>query len=229
MGGRRPLGCEEPGDGAHERRRVTGTRRTRSTPMGPGAKMSPFADRRSVDTSESHALPYAESMIEPSFYLPLARAVEDAGYDTMVSRQHLLPGGVRVGLPSTRTQPASSWRQALHRALHPHPGHGAVTERLRFLTFVLKLPVRHPILVAKQANVDRVMTGNRRPPWGGGRARGARTTRSWRALRSPRGRGWTRRSTSSGASRRAATSSTTARLTTPALKIAPVRASTCRS
>ena len=27
---------------------------------------------------------YAESMIEPSFYLPLARAVEDAGYDTMV-------------------------------------------------------------------------------------------------------------------------------------------------
>jgi len=27
---------------------------------------------------------YAERMIEPSFYLPLARAVEDAGYDTMV-------------------------------------------------------------------------------------------------------------------------------------------------
>ena len=27
---------------------------------------------------------YAESMIDPSFYLPLAQAVEDAGYDGMV-------------------------------------------------------------------------------------------------------------------------------------------------
>ena len=33
---------------------------------------------------------YAESMIDPSFYLPLARAVEDAGYDSFaVSYTHL--------------------------------------------------------------------------------------------------------------------------------------------
>jgi alkanesulfonate monooxygenase SsuD/methylene tetrahydromethanopterin reductase-like flavin-dependent oxidoreductase (luciferase family) len=31
------------------------------------------------------------------------------------------------------------------------PALGAVTERIRFITFVLKLPVRHPVLVAKQA------------------------------------------------------------------------------
>ena len=27
---------------------------------------------------------YAESMIDPSFYIPLARAAEEAGYDSMV-------------------------------------------------------------------------------------------------------------------------------------------------
>ena len=38
---------------------------------------------------------------------------------------------------------------------------GAVTERLRFITFVLKLPVRHPVLVAKQATSTAVLTNNR--------------------------------------------------------------------
>jgi alkanesulfonate monooxygenase SsuD/methylene tetrahydromethanopterin reductase-like flavin-dependent oxidoreductase (luciferase family) len=30
------------------------------------------------------------------------------------------------------------------------PAMGAVSERLRFVTFVLKLPIRHPVLEAKQ-------------------------------------------------------------------------------
>ena len=38
---------------------------------------------------------------------------------------------------------------------------GAVTERLRFVTFVIKLPIRHPVLVAKQALPSSVLTGNR--------------------------------------------------------------------
>ena len=37
----------------------------------------------------------------------------------------------------------------------------AVTERLRFITFVLKLPIRHPVLVAKQATSTAVLTGGR--------------------------------------------------------------------
>ena len=41
------------------------------------------------------------------------------------------------------------------------PALGAVTERIRFITFVLKLPVRHPVLVAKQATSTAVLTGNR--------------------------------------------------------------------
>ena len=38
---------------------------------------------------------------------------------------------------------------------------GAVTERIRFVTFVVKLPIRHPVLVAKQATSTAVLTGNR--------------------------------------------------------------------
>ena len=38
------------------------------------------------------------------------------------------------------------------------PAMGAVTERIRFITFVLKLPMRHPLLVAKQATSVAVMT-----------------------------------------------------------------------
>ena len=38
---------------------------------------------------------------------------------------------------------------------------GAVTERIRFVTFVLKLPMRHPLIVAKQATSVAVLTGNR--------------------------------------------------------------------
>jgi alkanesulfonate monooxygenase SsuD/methylene tetrahydromethanopterin reductase-like flavin-dependent oxidoreductase (luciferase family) len=41
------------------------------------------------------------------------------------------------------------------------PAMGAVTERLRFVTFVLKLPIRHPVLVAKQASSTAVLTNNR--------------------------------------------------------------------
>jgi alkanesulfonate monooxygenase SsuD/methylene tetrahydromethanopterin reductase-like flavin-dependent oxidoreductase (luciferase family) len=38
---------------------------------------------------------------------------------------------------------------------------GAVTERLRFTTFVVKLPIRNPVLVAKQAMSVAVLTDNR--------------------------------------------------------------------
>ena len=41
------------------------------------------------------------------------------------------------------------------------PALGAVTTRLRFVTFVLKLPVRDPVLTAKQATSTAVLTGGR--------------------------------------------------------------------
>ena len=38
---------------------------------------------------------------------------------------------------------------------------GAVTETLRFVTFVLNLPLRHPVLVTKQISSTAVLTNNR--------------------------------------------------------------------
>jgi probable F420-dependent oxidoreductase len=106
---------------------------------------------------------YAESMIDPSFYIPLARAAEEAGYDSMVvpdsicypehadSRYPFNPDGTREFLEDKPFLEPFSLIPAL----------GAVTERLRFVTFVLKLPVRNPVLVAKQVTSTAVLTGNR--------------------------------------------------------------------
>jgi len=106
---------------------------------------------------------YAESMTDPSFYLPLARAAEAAGYDSMV-----IPDSICYPEHATSTYPYSpdGTRDFLDGKpfLEPFsliPALGAVTDRLRFVTFVLKLPVRHPVLVAKQATSTAVLTGNR--------------------------------------------------------------------
>jgi probable F420-dependent oxidoreductase len=106
---------------------------------------------------------YAESMTDPSFYAPLARAAEQAGFDAMMvpdsicyprqadSRYPFNPDGSREFLEDKPFLEPFSLIPAL----------GAITERLRFVTFVLKLPVRHPVLVAKQATSTAVLTGNR--------------------------------------------------------------------
>jgi probable F420-dependent oxidoreductase len=106
---------------------------------------------------------YAESMVDPSFYVPLARAAEDAGYDGMV-----IPDSLCYPKESDSTYPFSPdhTREFLEDKpfIEPFsliPALGVVTERLRFITFVLKLPMRHPLLVAKQATSVAVLTGNR--------------------------------------------------------------------
>ena len=106
---------------------------------------------------------YAESMTDPSFYAPLARAAEDAGYDSMV-----VPDSICYPRHSTSVYPFNpdGSREFLEDKpfLEPFsliPALGAVTTRLRFVTFVLKLPVRNPVLVAKQATSTAVLTGNR--------------------------------------------------------------------
>jgi probable F420-dependent oxidoreductase len=106
---------------------------------------------------------YAESMTDPSFYPVLARAAEDAGYDSM-----LVPDSICYPRQATSRYPYSpdGAREFLEDKpfIEPFsliPALGAVTERLRFVTFVLKLPVRNPLLVAKQASSTAVLTGNR--------------------------------------------------------------------
>jgi probable F420-dependent oxidoreductase len=102
-------------------------------------------------------------MTEPSFYAPLACAAEEAGYHSMV-----IPDSICYPRHSASVYPFNpdGSREFLEDKpfLEPFsliPALGAVTERIRFTTFVVKLPIRHPVLVAKQAGSVAVLTGDR--------------------------------------------------------------------
>jgi alkanesulfonate monooxygenase SsuD/methylene tetrahydromethanopterin reductase-like flavin-dependent oxidoreductase (luciferase family) len=106
---------------------------------------------------------YAESMTDPSFYAPLAEAAEGAGFDTMV-----IPDSICYPRESDSVYPYNpdGTREFLEDKPFLDPfaltsALGMVTSTLRFVTFVLKLPVRHPLLVAKQATSVAVLTGGR--------------------------------------------------------------------
>jgi probable F420-dependent oxidoreductase len=106
---------------------------------------------------------YAEAMVDPTFWAPLARAAEDAGYDAMTvadslcypeegdSRYPYNPDGSREFLEGKPFIEPFTLIAAL----------GAVTTRLEFATFVLKAPVRHPLLIAKSAASTAVLNGGR--------------------------------------------------------------------
>jgi probable F420-dependent oxidoreductase len=106
---------------------------------------------------------FAESLTDPTFYIPLAKAAEEAGYHSMTiadslaypfesdSKYPYTPDGNREFLDGKEIIEAFVLTAAL----------GAVTSRLRFNFFVLKLPVRHPALTAKQAGSLAALTGNR--------------------------------------------------------------------
>ena len=106
---------------------------------------------------------FAESMTDPAFYAPLARAAEEAGYDSFV-----IPDSLAYPKESDDTYPYNpdGTREFLEDKpfLEPFsliPALGAVTSTIRFTTFVLKLPIRHPLLVAKQATSTAVLTNGR--------------------------------------------------------------------
>jgi len=106
---------------------------------------------------------YAESMVDPTFYAPLAIAAEAAGYDSMV-----IPDSICYPQESESTYPFNpdGTREFLEGKpfIEPFtliPALGAVTSTLRFVTFVVKLPIRHPVLVAKSVTSTAVMTNNR--------------------------------------------------------------------
>jgi probable F420-dependent oxidoreductase len=106
---------------------------------------------------------YAESMIDPSFYGPLARAAEEAGYHSMV-----IPDSICYPLHADSVYPYSpdGSREFLEGKPFVEPFSlipflGAVTSRIRFTTFVVKMPIRNPVLLAKQATSTAVLTGSR--------------------------------------------------------------------
>jgi probable F420-dependent oxidoreductase len=106
---------------------------------------------------------FAESMCDPAHYLPLAMAADRSGWNGFVvpdsicypevsdSRYPYTPDGDRGFLEDRPFLEPFSLIPAL----------GAVTEGLRFSTFVVKLPIRHPVLVAKSAASVAVLTGER--------------------------------------------------------------------
>jgi probable F420-dependent oxidoreductase len=106
---------------------------------------------------------YAESLTDPSFYIPLAKAADEAGYHSMTiadsiaypyesdSKYPYTPDGSREFLDGKEIVEAFVLTAAL----------SAVTTNLRFNFFVLKLPIRHPALTAKQASSLAVLSNNR--------------------------------------------------------------------
>ncbi len=106
---------------------------------------------------------YAESMCDPEQLLPLAIEAERAGFHSMTvpdsicypevsdSRYPYTPDGNREFLEDKPFLDPFCLVAAM----------GAVTDRLRFTTFVVKLPIRQPVLVAKQASSVAVLTKGR--------------------------------------------------------------------
>ena len=106
---------------------------------------------------------YAESMCDPTQYLPLARAAEDCGWTSFIvpdsicypevsdSKYPYTPDGDRHFLEDKPFIEPFSLIPAL----------AAVPTTLRFATFVVKLPIRQPVLVAKSVSSIAVLSNNR--------------------------------------------------------------------
>jgi probable F420-dependent oxidoreductase len=106
---------------------------------------------------------YAEAMTDATFYLPLARAAEDAGYSSMTVADSLVyPSESDSTYPYTE----DGNREFLEgkefiETMTLAAMMAAVTSTIRFTPFVLKLPIRPPVLVAKQASSVAYLSGNR--------------------------------------------------------------------
>lgn len=106
---------------------------------------------------------YAEAMTDPAYYIPLAKAAEAAGYHAMTiadsvaypfesdAKYPYTPDGNREFLDGKEMIETFVLTAAL----------GAMTSTLKFNFFVLKLPIRPPALVAKQAGSLAALIGNR--------------------------------------------------------------------
>ncbi len=106
---------------------------------------------------------FAEAMCDPDHYVPLALAAERGGFTSFT-----IPDSICYPEVSDSTYPYTpdGNREFLDGRPFIDPfvltaTLGAVTETLRLTTFVVKLPIRQPVLVAKQAMSLAVMTKNR--------------------------------------------------------------------
>ena len=106
---------------------------------------------------------YAEAMTNAQFYAPLAQAAEAAGYTSMTVADSLIyPEESDSTYPYTDTGDrefleGKEFIETMILCAHL----AAVTSTLRFTPFVLKLPVRPPVLVAKQVSSVAYLSDNR--------------------------------------------------------------------
>jgi probable F420-dependent oxidoreductase len=106
---------------------------------------------------------YAEAMTQATYYAPLAQAAEAAGYTSMTVADSLIyPQESDSTYPYTDTGEREFLEDKEFIETMVLTAHlAAVTSTLRFTPFVLKLPVRPPVLVAKQASSIAFLSGNR--------------------------------------------------------------------
>jgi alkanesulfonate monooxygenase SsuD/methylene tetrahydromethanopterin reductase-like flavin-dependent oxidoreductase (luciferase family) len=149
---------------------------------------------------------YAEAMTQAAYYAPLAQAAEATGYTSMTVADSLIyPKESDSTYPYTDTGDREFLEDKEFVETMVLTAHlAAVTSTLRFTPFVLKLPVRPPVLVAKQASSIAFLSGNRGGLGGGlcpsasasGCPRGRRTSRRSACRGSGAASGWTSASTS---------------------------------
>src|SRR3954463_11028531 len=106
---------------------------------------------------------YAESMTDPSYYIPLAKAAEAAGYHAMTIADSIAyPFESDAKYPYTEDGNREFLDgKAMIEAFTLIGALSAVTTKLHFNIFVLKLPIRPPALVAKQAGSLAALFDNR--------------------------------------------------------------------
>lgn len=103
------------------------------------------------------------SMIEPSYYCPLAQAAEEAGFASIG-----LADSICYPRESDSTYPYNfdGTREFLENKPFISPlvlasAMAAVTKTLRFYTVVVKLPIRNPVIFAKDVTSTAAITGGR--------------------------------------------------------------------
>ncbi len=103
------------------------------------------------------------SMIDPSYYAPLAKAAEEAGFHSIG-----LADSIFYPRESDSTYPYNfdGTREFLENKPFIEPlicaaAMGAVTSTIRFHTAVLKLPIRNPVIFAKEVTSVAAITGGR--------------------------------------------------------------------
>lgn len=103
------------------------------------------------------------AMVHPDYYLPLARAAEESGFDVIT-----LADSICYPAESSSRYPynGDGNREFLENkpfieTIVAMAAMGGATTHIEFCPFVLKMPIRHPVLLAKQVSSVAVLTHGR--------------------------------------------------------------------